>query len=53
LAIYWQGERLMVEQILDAWSAPAGKCYRIRTQDGQIFELEYSESSDTWSIVQR
>jgi hypothetical protein len=52
LTIYWQGERLEVEQVLDAWRAPDGKNYRISTQDGQIFELQYSESNDAWSIVQ-
>jgi hypothetical protein len=53
MAIHWQGERLVVEQILDAWRAPDGKCYRINTQDGQVFELSYSESENAWSIVQR
>jgi hypothetical protein len=52
LAICWQGKRLVVEQILDAWRSPDGKCYRINTQDGQGFELHYSESNDAWSIVQ-
>jgi hypothetical protein len=52
LAISWQGERLLVEQILDAWRFPDGKSYRIRTRDGQIFELHYSETNDAWSIVQ-
>jgi hypothetical protein len=53
LAIHWQGERLEVGQILDAWRGPDGKFYRISTQNGQIFELHYSESEDAWSIVQR
>jgi hypothetical protein len=53
LAICWQGERLVVAQTLDAWRTPDGKHYRITTQDGQIFELHYSESNDAWSIVQR
>jgi hypothetical protein len=53
LAICWQGERLVVEQMLDAWRTPDGKYYRISTLDGQIFELNYSESNDAWSIVQR
>jgi len=53
LAIHWQGERLVVEQILDAWRVPDGKCYRINTQDGQVFELRYSEFENAWSIVQR
>jgi hypothetical protein len=53
LAITWQGERLAVEQILDAWREPDGKSYRISTQNGQVFDLHYSESKDAWSIVER
>jgi hypothetical protein len=53
MAIYWQGERLVADQVLDSWRAPDGKYYRISTRDGQIFELCYSESNDAWSIVQR
>jgi len=53
MAIYWQGERLVVDQVLAVWRAPDGKTYRISTRDEQIFELHYSESNDAWSIVQR
>jgi hypothetical protein len=52
LAISWQGQRLVVEKVLDAWRAPNGKCYRVSTQDGQVFELCYSEFDDAWSIAE-
>jgi hypothetical protein len=52
LAIYWQGERLVVDRVLDVWRAPDGKYYRISAQGEQIFELHYSELTDAWSIVQ-
>ena len=41
-----------MEQVLDTWRAPDGKCYRVSTQDGQAFELCYSEINDAWSIVE-
>ncbi len=53
LAIHWQGRRLVVAELLDAWRAPDGKCYRVSTQDGGIFELHYSEPEDAWSILEK
>jgi len=40
-------------EILEAWRAPDGKCYRLRAQDGQVFEVCYSENLDAWSIIQQ
>jgi hypothetical protein len=53
LAVTWCGERMLVAEILKAWRAPDGKCYRICTQNGQVFELIYSEFYDSWSIIHR
>ena len=52
VALHWEGNRLEVEEVLDRWQTPEGKGFRVRTGDGQIFELYYNESLDKWSIRQ-
>jgi hypothetical protein len=52
VALHWEGDRLEIEEVLDRWQTPGSKCFRVRTGDGQIFELYYSESLDEWSIHQ-
>ena len=39
--MYWQGERLEVAEILETLAHPDGKRFRVRTPDGQVFELVY------------
>ena len=53
LAVHWQGTRLEVAQILASWRRPEGKCYRVSTQDGQVFELTYLEAPDVWVITEK
>jgi hypothetical protein len=52
MALVWQGQRLEITEILDRWRIPAGKCFRVRTKDEQVFELFYAELSDEWRIHQ-
>ncbi|MFN3309008.1 MAG: hypothetical protein ACK44E_07340 [Anaerolineales bacterium] len=52
IAFWWQGQRLEIRQILDRWRVPGGKCFRVRTEDDQIFELFYGELFDEWRIYQ-
>lgn len=52
IAFWWQGQRLEIRQILDRWRVPGGKCFRVRTEDDQIFELFYGELFDEWRIDQ-
>ncbi|MBN1668886.1 MAG: hypothetical protein JW862_17470 [Anaerolineales bacterium] len=48
--LYWLGQRLRIEQIETEWHSPAGKHYRVRTADQQIFELRYDPAGDRWQI---
>jgi hypothetical protein len=41
-----------VAEILRQWKDPAGKGFRVRTVDGQEFELRYIESANEWQISQ-
>jgi hypothetical protein len=51
IALRWDGQRLMIEKIFEAWRAPDGKHFRVQTADGQIFELFYSDLFDEWRIL--
>lgn len=50
-ALWWEGARLEVVAVEAEWRTPEGKRFRVRTGDGRVFELEYSESQDAWSIL--
>jgi hypothetical protein len=49
-ALYWEGDRLEVAEILDRWRIPGAHCFRVRTGDGQVFELFYGELYDEWRV---
>ncbi len=51
-ALYWDEERLEIEEIISRWRIPGGKRFRVRTEDGQVFELFYGELYDEWRIHQ-
>ncbi len=50
-ALYWQGQRLEVEEILSSWRGTGGRGFRVETVDHQIFDLFYNEQKDNWHIT--
>jgi len=52
VALYWRGIRLEIVEIETRWRIPGGRCFRVRTQDNQVFELFYGELYDEWRIHQ-
>lgn len=52
VALRWEGERLVIEKILNRWQIPGGKRFLVETTDGQVFELFYGELYDEWRIHQ-
>ncbi len=42
--------RLEVAEVEAAWRIPGGRCFRVRVQDGRVFELFYGELYDEWRI---
>ena len=50
VTLHWDGERLVIEQLEDSWRIPGGRKFRVRVQDGRIFELFYGELYDEWRI---
>jgi hypothetical protein len=52
VALTWQNQRLEIDEVVERWRIPGAKCFRVRTTDGQIFELFYGELYDEWRIHQ-
>ena len=52
IALHWEGERLEIEAIEAQARTLEGKRFRVRTADGQVFELAYGEADDEWRIQQ-
>ena len=50
LALTWNGQRYEVAEILARWRGPDEKGFRVKTADGQFFELIYREIPDKWKI---
>lgn len=50
LALTWLGQRLEIAEILARWRGPNEKGFRVKTSDGQAFELTYRELPDEWHI---
>ena len=50
IALHWQGERLMIVEMQARWRNPGGPCFRVRTEDGRVFELSYAEGPGEWQI---
>jgi len=49
-ALRWQGTRLEIESVEAEWRIPGGKRFRVRTLDGEVFELFYGELYDEWRV---
>jgi hypothetical protein len=50
VALHWEGARLEIEAVEDSWRVPGGRRFRVRVQDGRVFELFYGELYDEWRI---
>lgn len=49
-ALWWEGTRLEVTAVEAEWRTLEGKRFRVRTGDGRMFELCYTELYDEWRI---
>ncbi|HEY46405.1 MAG TPA: hypothetical protein G4O14_06440 [Anaerolineae bacterium] len=50
IALYWEGERLLIVDIEARWRLPDGRKFRVRVEDDRTFELYYVEQVDEWRI---
>ena len=46
----WEGVRYEIAEIVSRWRGPGEKGFRVKTADGQAFDLTYREIPDEWSI---
>lgn len=53
VALYWQGERIAILEILARWRTPQGRRFRVRAQGGRVFDLFYDDALDVWRIEDR
>ena len=52
VAFTWEGRRLEILAISAQWRSPQGRHFRVRTGNGQEFELSYREADNEWQITQ-
>ncbi len=46
VALTWEGQRLEIVEIPAQWRSPDERHFRVRTSNGQEFELSYHDSAD-------
>lgn len=46
----WQGQRLVVDEILQRRRTPSGKTFRVLAADGRLYDLCYDEMSQAWQV---
>ena len=49
VAVHWQGQRLVVEQVLRSWRTPVGTGFDVILAGGHRLVLEYSEVNESWT----
>ena len=50
IAVYWEGERHRVLEILSRWRTPEELGYGVRTEGDLSFILHYHLSEDIWQV---
>jgi hypothetical protein len=50
LSLTWQGVHYEIAEIVSRWRGPTEKGFRVKTIDGQAFDLTYREVPDEWYI---
>jgi hypothetical protein len=43
--------RVAVAEVLDAWLAPAYRCFKLRGADGDTYLVRHDEPSDSWELT--
>ncbi len=50
LAVWWQGRRLAVAAVRSEARLPDGKRFVVETDSEQVFEINYNQIDDTWTV---
>lgn len=48
--VIWEGQRCPVARIVARWRTPMGPGFRIETEGGRIFDLQYRDDQDGWEV---
>jgi hypothetical protein len=51
VAVHWQGQRLVVEQVLRSWRTPVGIGFDVIVTGGHTLVLDYCTANDLWTVV--
>ena len=51
-ALIWEDRRREIIEITARWRSPEKRYFRVRTSNGQDFELSFSEADNEWQITQ-
>ena len=52
MSFLWQGVEYKVEEIEKAWQEPDKRVFEVITENGNLFELCYTEAADQWSATE-
>ena len=50
VAFWWQGQRLVVAAVRSEARLPDGKRFVVETTGEQVFEINYNQARDTWTV---
>jgi hypothetical protein len=50
IALRWEDQRLEIIDVEARWRIPGGIRFRVKVEDGRLFELFYGELYDEWRI---
>lgn len=50
LALTWEGYKYEIAEIVARWRGPSEKGFRVKTVNGQAFDLTYREIPDEWLV---
>ncbi len=50
LSFTLDGEPYIVKVVEKSWRTPSALHFRVRTEDGESFELAYHEKADSWNV---
>jgi hypothetical protein len=50
VVVHWQGQRLVVEQVLRSWRTPAGPGFEVTVAGQRSFRLQLDEATGIWNV---
>ena len=50
LSVTWNGQHYEIAEIVARWRGPGEKGFRVKTTNGQAFDLTYREIPDEWIV---